>query len=91
MNFIKKVADKNFDESVHSQFVKFSRGEFRNRAVIKAKLSKGKRQAWDPPAKPWWENRQGRSTPKRTWSGNEGDKTQKIKRNLPEERDKKVV
>src|SRR3989344_5952824 len=42
MNFIKKVADKNFNESVHSQFVKFSRGEFRNRAVIKAKLSKGK-------------------------------------------------
>lgn len=41
MNFIKKVADKNFDESVHLQFQKFSKGEFRQRAIIEAKNSKG--------------------------------------------------
>lgn len=41
MNFIKKVSDKNFDESVHLQFQKFSKGEFRNRALIEAKNSKG--------------------------------------------------
>ncbi|MCK5043673.1 hypothetical protein KAR52_01560 [Candidatus Pacearchaeota archaeon] len=40
MNFIKKVFDKNTDESVHLQFQKFSKGEFRNRAVIEAKKSK---------------------------------------------------
>jgi len=42
MNFIKKVADGNFDDSVHLQFQKFSRGEFQNRAVIEAKNSNGK-------------------------------------------------
>ncbi len=42
MNFIKKVKDKNFDESVHLQFQKFSKGEFRNRALIEAKNSNGK-------------------------------------------------
>ncbi len=42
MNFIKKIADKNFDESVHLQFQKFSKGEFRNKAVIEAKNSKGR-------------------------------------------------
>jgi hypothetical protein len=42
MNFIKKIADKNFDGLVHAQFQKFSRGEFRDRAVIKAKTSGGK-------------------------------------------------
>jgi len=42
MNFIKKVYDKNFDEAVHLQFQKFSRGEFKNRAIIKAKFSGGK-------------------------------------------------
>lgn len=41
MNFIKKVADKRFDESVHLQFQKFSKGEFRQRAIIEAKNSKG--------------------------------------------------
>jgi hypothetical protein len=41
MNFIKKIADKNFDESVHLQFQKFSKGEFRNRALIEAKNSNG--------------------------------------------------
>lgn len=42
MNFIKKVQDKNFDESVHLQFQKFSKGEFRNRAIVHAKNSGGK-------------------------------------------------
>jgi hypothetical protein len=42
MNFIKKIIDKNLDESVHLQFQKFSRGEFRNKAVIQAKFSAGK-------------------------------------------------
>jgi hypothetical protein len=41
MNFIKKVRDKNFDESVHLQFQKFSRGKFKNRALIEAKNSNG--------------------------------------------------
>jgi len=42
MNFIKKIADKNFDELVHLQFQKFSKGEFRDKAVIEAKKSKDK-------------------------------------------------
>ena len=42
MNFIKKIVDKNFDESVHAQFQKFSRGEFPERALIDAKNSNGK-------------------------------------------------
>lgn len=37
MDFINKVFSKKVDESVHLQFQKFSRGEFRNRAVIAAK------------------------------------------------------
>lgn len=42
MNFIKKIVDKEVDESVHLLFQKFSRGEFRNRAMIEVKNSKGK-------------------------------------------------
>lgn len=42
MNFIKKVFEKNFDESVHLQFQKFSKGEFLERAIIRAKFSAGK-------------------------------------------------
>ena len=42
MNFIKKIVDGKTDESVHLQFQKFSRGEFRNKAVIQAKFSAGK-------------------------------------------------
>lgn len=42
MNFIKKISDGNFDELVHLQFQKFSKGEFRDKAVIEAKNSKGK-------------------------------------------------
>ena len=38
MNFIKKVQEKKFDESVHLQFQKFSKGEFRSRAIIHAKV-----------------------------------------------------
>ena len=41
-NFIKKIYEKNFDDDVHLQFQKFSRGEFKNRAEISAKQSKGK-------------------------------------------------
>lgn len=41
MNFVKKIADKNFDEQVHLQFQKFSRGQFPNRALIDAKNSNG--------------------------------------------------
>lgn len=42
MNFIKKVFDGKVDEAVHLQFQKFSKGEFRNKAIIEAKNSKGK-------------------------------------------------
>jgi hypothetical protein len=42
MNFIKKIADKNFDGLVHLQFQKFSRGEFKDRAVLKVKKTKDK-------------------------------------------------
>jgi len=44
MNFIKKIFDssdgKIEDELVHLQFQKFSKGEFRNRAIIEAKTSR---------------------------------------------------
>ncbi len=39
MNFIKKAYDKIKDSDVHVQFQKFSKGEFRDRALIKAKHS----------------------------------------------------
>jgi len=42
MNFIKKVFDKNPNEDVHLQFQKFSRGEFKNRALVKVKKVKDK-------------------------------------------------
>ena len=42
MNFIKKIVDKNFDSLVHLQFHKFSKGTFKNRAVLKVKKSKDK-------------------------------------------------
>ncbi len=42
MNFIKKAVENKVDESVHLQFQKFSKGEFRNRALIEAKNSNGK-------------------------------------------------
>ena len=42
MNFIKKVFEGDVDEFAHLQFQKFSKGEFVNRAMIRAKkLGKG--------------------------------------------------
>jgi hypothetical protein len=40
--FIKKIFDGKKDEFVHLQFQKFSRGEFKDRALIKVKESSGK-------------------------------------------------
>lgn len=40
MNFIKKVIDGKGDEFAHIQFQKFSKGEFRNRALIRVKKTK---------------------------------------------------
>ena len=42
MNFIKKIVDKKTDNSVHLQFQKFSKGEFKERALIFAKKVKDK-------------------------------------------------
>ena len=42
MNFIKKIFDGKSDDLVHLQFQKFSRGEFKDRAVVKVKISGGK-------------------------------------------------
>lgn len=42
MNFIKKVFDGMIDDLVHLQFQKFSKGEFKNKAIILAKNSGGK-------------------------------------------------
>ncbi len=42
MNFIKKAVEGKADEFTHIQFQKFSKGEFRNKALINAKNSKGK-------------------------------------------------
>ena len=39
MNFIKKILERVTDDSVHLLFQKFSKGEFRDRAFIKAKRS----------------------------------------------------
>ena len=40
MNFIKKAINKQADNFAHLQFQKFSKGEFRDRALIEAKKSK---------------------------------------------------
>ena len=42
MNFIKEIFDENPGKLAHLQFQKFSKGEFRNKAIIEAKNSKGK-------------------------------------------------
>lgn len=42
MNFIKKIFDGEKEESIHLQFQKFSKGEFRNRALIRVKKTKDK-------------------------------------------------
>jgi|TARA_Y100000310_G_scaffold314465_1_gene363844 hypothetical protein len=41
MNFIKKAIDGQSDPSVHLQFQKFSKGEFRNKGLIEAKAQAG--------------------------------------------------
>ncbi|MFA7707637.1 MAG: hypothetical protein WCX73_01695 [Candidatus Pacearchaeota archaeon] len=41
-SFIKKIFEKKSDELVHSQFIKFSKGEFKDRAMIRAKNISGK-------------------------------------------------
>ena len=41
MNFIKKAIDKEVNEPVHIQFQKFSKGEFRDRALIEGKKQGG--------------------------------------------------
>ena len=38
---MKKIFEGNIDGEVHSQFQKFSRGEFLDRAMIRIKNSKG--------------------------------------------------
>ena len=43
MNFIKKIVDKNFDDSVHAQLTRFGKGEYKGRAPISlTKTSKTK-------------------------------------------------
>lgn len=41
-NFIKKIFEKKQDDLVHFQFIKFSKGTFENRAMIRAKNVSGK-------------------------------------------------
>ena len=40
--FIKKIINNNLDESVHFQFTKFSRGEFKDKAMLRLKTNSGK-------------------------------------------------
>jgi hypothetical protein len=40
--FIKKIFERKTDELVHSQFQKFSKGEFKDRAMVRIKNSNGK-------------------------------------------------
>lgn len=42
MNFVKKIVEGKVDELVHIQFMKFSRGEFKERAILKVKKTKNK-------------------------------------------------
>lgn len=42
MNFIKKIVDGEIDNLVHLQFQKFSRGQFKNKAVMRVKKTKDK-------------------------------------------------
>lgn len=39
MNFIKRIFEEKIDEFVHQQFQKFSKGEFKNRGLIRARRS----------------------------------------------------
>ena len=34
MNFIKKIFTGKFDETVHRQFIRFGKGEYRRRALL---------------------------------------------------------
>ena len=40
MKFIKKVSEKNFDESVHQQFIRFGKGEDGGRFLLNLRKSK---------------------------------------------------
>ncbi|MDP2628534.1 MAG: hypothetical protein Q8P15_01405 [Nanoarchaeota archaeon] len=42
MNFIKKIFEGKIGEDVHLQFQKFSKGEFRDKALVKARRTGGK-------------------------------------------------
>lgn len=42
MNFVKKIFDKRVDGLVHLQFQKFSKGEFKDRAIIHVRKAKDK-------------------------------------------------
>lgn len=42
MMFIKKIFEKNFDDETHLEFLKFGRGEFKNKYLIEAKKQKDK-------------------------------------------------
>ncbi len=39
-SIIKKIAEGNFDESVHEQFIRFGKGEYKRRFVIKFNKTK---------------------------------------------------
>src|SRR4030042_618300 len=41
-SFIKKIFNEKIDDLVHFQFIKFSKGTFKGRAMIRAKNSSGK-------------------------------------------------
>ncbi len=49
MNFIKKVFDKEVDGFTHLLFQKFGKGEFRDRALIKARRTGSKYTIWTTP------------------------------------------
>jgi len=40
--FLKKISEKNFDEDTHSEFIKFSKGLFKDKYLIEAKKQKDK-------------------------------------------------
>ena len=40
MNFIKKIANKTFDDSVHPQFIRFGKGEYKGRFPLGLRKSK---------------------------------------------------
>ena len=42
MTFIKKIFENKIDDSIHKNFIRFSKGTFENRALVKIKKSKDK-------------------------------------------------